>query len=81
MAGESYEGGPTRGGKWGCGAATLVGVPLFAFLILLDSLGDCAPDANCHKGAITMVILPTLAIAGSVGLLVRFLVNRFTPSR
>ena len=73
-----YQGGNTRGGKWGCAVAGLVGLPIFILLVLADALGDCAPDTPCHHGFWTMVVLPTLLAAVPVGLLVRWLVNRLS---
>jgi len=69
----------SRGTKSGCGAAAIVGVPTFAFLLLMDALGDCEPGTACRKGFLLMVLLPSVLIAGAIGLLVRFLVNR--PAR
>ena len=54
MAGESYEGGLSRADKWGCVAASVVGLPIFAALLFVDALGDCAPDAPCRKGFLLM---------------------------
>ncbi len=71
-----YRGGATPGGKWGCAAAALIGVPLFFWLTLINSLGDCAPDAACHGSFWTEAVLPTALVAGIVGLSVRWLVNR-----
>ena len=72
-----YRGGPTPGGKWGCVAAAAIGAPLFSFLILVDSLGDCAPDADCGKGFLRYVALPTLIVILPVGFGVRAAINRF----
>jgi hypothetical protein len=76
MNGAGYNGGSTSGGRWGCGLAAIIGAPLFFFLLLADALGDCAPDTVCHKGFLSMVVLPTILIAAPVGLLTRWLVNR-----
>ena len=76
MAGESYEGGLSRADKWGCVAASVVGLPIFAALLFVDALGDCAPDAPCRKGFLLMVLLPSLIAAICAGLLVRFLVSK-----
>jgi hypothetical protein len=77
MSDTGYKGGSTPGGRWGCGLAALVGAPVFFFLVLVDSLGDCAPDTNCHKGFWPMVVLPTLLVALPIGLVTRWLVNRY----
>lgn len=71
-----YRGGGTPGGKWGCGLAALFGLPVFFFLVLLDSLGDCVPDVQCHKGFWLWVVLPTVLVAAPIGFGVRRLVNR-----
>lgn len=64
-----------RGDKWGCLTAAIVGAPLFLFLFLLDALGDCAPDTSCRKGFISMVLLPSLVIAGAIYWSVRALIR------
>ena len=46
-------------------------------LILVDSLGDCAPDADCGKGFLRYVALPTLIVILPVGFGVRAAINRF----
>jgi hypothetical protein len=73
----SYEGGGTPGGKWGSFAAALVGAPLFFLLIIVDSLGDCAPATDCHKGFLIYVALPTILVGLFVGVSVRAAVNCF----
>ena len=60
----------------GLRAAALVGLPVFFFLVLLDSLGDCVPDVQCHKGFWLWVVLPTVLVAAPIGFGVRRLVNR-----
>lgn len=61
--------------KWGCLAAALIGVPVFLFLLGMDALGDCAPDASCRKGFLLMVLAPsslvTLLVFGVVRRLAR----------
>ena len=81
MAGESYEGGWSRADRWGCAATAVVGLPIFGSLLLVDALGDCAPDTACRKGFLLMVLLPSLVVASATGLLVKFLVKRFAPQR
>lgn len=70
MSDERYKGGGTSEGQWGCGAAALVGVPVFAFLLIGDALGDCAPDTACKKGFLSQVALPSLIVSVVVGLVV-----------
>jgi hypothetical protein len=49
------------------------------FSSLVASLGDCVPDAQCHKGFWLSVILPTVVVAAPIGFAVRWLVNRYWP--
>jgi len=76
MAGDSYDGGLSRANKWGLVGAAIVGLPLFAFLLLMDALGDCEPGTGCRKGFLLMVLAPTFIAASAVGLTVRLLVKR-----
>jgi len=76
---DRYEGGLTRGGRWGCAIAGILGTPLFLFLLVDNALGDCEPDSPCHKGFWTMVLLPTLLLAVPIGLLARWVANRRNP--
>ena len=76
MAGETYNGGLSRAAKWGIASAAIVGLPAFAFLLLLDALGDCEPEGGCHKGFLLMVLAPSALIAGVVGFLAWFIVRR-----
>ena len=73
--GEGYDGGRSVGGRWGCAVATIIGLPIFAFLLIGDALGDCIPDAECHKGFWQFVVLPTAIVMAIVGFGVRFIVN------
>lgn len=76
MARENFDGGLSRSDRWGCIVATAVGLPIFVFLLIVDALGDCAPDSDCRKGFLAMVLLPTVIIAGVSGLLARFLARK-----
>ncbi len=75
MSEGGYKGGTTVEGRWGCIAAAALGVPIFMFLTLVETLGDCAPDIACKKGFLTQVLMPTAAIAIGVGLFVRWAVK------
>ena len=76
MAGENYDGGRmSQSDRWGCIVATAAGLPIFSLLLIVDSLGDCAPDVDCHKGFLAGVLMPTLLIAGAAGLLARFIAS------
>jgi hypothetical protein len=71
-----YRGGTTAASKWGCATAAIIGVPLFCFLILVDALGDCIPEADCKKGFLLFVVAPTFVVAAVLFLAVRFIVNK-----
>ncbi len=69
----------TLGGKIGCAAATLAGLPLFAFLWFISFYGSCGEVEACHSGEgarALLIFLATAAIAVAVGLATRMLVNR-----
>lgn len=80
MMDEGYQGGGTPGGKWGCGLAALVGVPLLGFVILLSALGDCVPDAPCHQDLEGLLMGAALAIAAA-GFGSRVLINSIIRRR
>jgi hypothetical protein len=65
----------TKGGKWGCAVMTLICAPLFFFLVLVDALGDCMPDVECHKGFIRNVALPTALVGLVIYFAIRTIVN------
>lgn len=67
MVGDGYRGGPTRNAKVGCLAGSLIGIPTGLFLLLVDALGDCAPDSPCRKGFLLHVLVPSSGIAVVVG--------------
>jgi len=77
MSEEGYQGGTTRGGRWGCADAAFLGFPLFFFLLIGDALGDCVPDTECHKDFPPYVALPTAIFALVVGFGIRAVVNRW----
>lgn len=61
MSNERYKGGgPTVEGIWACIAGALVGTPVFMFLLLAHTLGDCMPDEDCKPSALIYVVLPSL---------------------
>jgi hypothetical protein len=76
MAGETYDGGLSYAAKWAVVVAAIVGLPVFALLLMLDALGDCEPATACHKGFLLMVLAPSGLISGTVGLLVWFIARR-----
>gem|GEM_PF-2619440 len=69
MSDGGYKGGTTVEDRWGCIASAVLGVPVFMILLLVNALGDCAPDTACKKGFLTQVI------AIGVGLPVRWAVK------
>ena len=66
--------GPPQETKWGCIAAFVFSAPLFGFLFLADTLGDCAPDTDCRKGFLPFVLAPTIIAFAIVFFSVRWLV-------
>jgi hypothetical protein len=78
--GGRYQGGTTAGSKWGCGVAAFVTAPLFFIFMIADALGDCAPDAECKKGFVQFVLLPSVVIALGLFFAIRFIVNRLERS-
>lgn len=70
-----YRGGPTLGGKIGCAAAAIVGVPLIGIVFIISSLGDCVPDSECRRGLDWPLLAGALAIAAAVGFSVRLFTN------
>ena len=78
MSTHDYPSGTTLGGKLGCLAAALVGLPIFGAAEFLWFYGDCFDSERCHQGEAyrwIVVILLTVAVAAPVGLLTRKLVN------
>jgi hypothetical protein len=76
--------GTTLGGKLGCLASALVGLPTLGVLMFLAFYGDCFDSEQCHRGEglrWVFVILLTFAVAAPVGLLTRGLVNRWNQSK
>ena len=70
--------GTTLGGKLGCLAGALVGLPVLGTLMFLAFYGDCFDSEQCHRGEglrFLAIIVLTLAVAIPVGLLTRKLVN------
>ena len=57
------------------GRIAFVGVPLIGVVFIVSSLGDCAPDAECHRGLDWPLLGGAIAIAAAVGLGVRSLTN------
>lgn len=73
----------TLGGKVGCGAALVVGLPVFALLGFLALYPACGPNdgPRCGEGdglRLLIVVAIGAAVAAAAGLGVRFVVNRLT---
>jgi hypothetical protein len=73
MNDSEYRGGLDPANMWGCAVSALIGFPIMAYLTLVDALGDCTPDTNCHKGFLSNVALPTVGIVTVVFLSVRWM--------
>ena len=74
----------TLGGKLGCLAASVVGLPIFSVLLFLAFYGDCFDSEQCHRGEglrFLLVIVLTLGVAVPVGLLTRKFVNGWLGER
>lgn len=78
---EGYQSGGTLGGKWGCGLAALVGMPMLGFVVIMGALGDCVPDAPCQHDLDWRLILGALAIAALVGVGGRAVINYIISRR
>ncbi|MCT8002390.1 hypothetical protein ACQKJZ_06490 [Sphingomonas sp. NPDC019816] len=72
---DGYRSGGTPGGKWGCGIAALVGLPLLGCVILLSALGDCVPEAPCRHDLDWLLVAAALAVAAVVGFGSRAAIN------
>lgn len=81
VAEDGYKNPATIGGKVGCAAAALVGIPIFVFLLLAAALGDCVQGEPCHTQSMLFVFLVPAAMAAMVGLAVRWLINRVAARR
>lgn len=68
-------------GSCGCLTAAFVGAAVLIPLVLVDALGDCAPDTSCKKGFLGQVLFPSVAIAAVAGLLVWLVVRTIRKRR
>lgn len=77
-----YRSATTIGGKVGCAVAAVIGIPLLALAFFVAiPFGDCRPNDPCHEGEgwrMLAAIVVVAAIAGSLGLVVRKLINALT---
>ncbi|MCE7796660.1 hypothetical protein LWE61_08815 [Sphingobium sufflavum] len=71
-----YRNGGTAGGLLGCLSAVLVGIPLMGGAFVASIIGDCIPEAPCHKAIDWFLMGPAIAITIAVGFGNRWLVNR-----
>ncbi len=81
MAEGGYKSPATVGGKVGCVAAALVGIPIFIVLLMVAAMGDCISGEPCPSTSMLLIVLPPAAVAGMVGLAVRWLINRLVARR
>ena len=79
MEERGYRSGETIGGKVGCATAAVIGIPLLAIAFFIAiPFGDCGPNDPCHDGEgwrMVGAIGVAAVVAGSLGFLVRQLVN------
>ena len=75
MSEQSYRGGGTPGGKWGCALAALVGLPLFGLVMVIAAIGDCTPGDACNHSLDWLLFLAAVAISAIVGLGSKLLIN------
>lgn len=71
----------TVGGKVGCGAALVAGLPVFGLLMFMNFYGDCAGGPGCGAGdglRFSLILAAVAAVAAVVGFGVRFVVNRLS---
>ncbi|MFM5918292.1 MAG: hypothetical protein ACKOOL_12280 [Novosphingobium sp.] len=80
-ADEGYRESRTPGAFWGCLVSALVGVPLVGLVVLVSALGDCAPDIPCKHGLIWSLFWPAVAIAASMGIATRWVINWLKAKR
>jgi hypothetical protein len=74
----------TFGGKLGYLAASVVGLPIFSVLLFVAFYGDCFDSEECHRGGgvrFLLVIVLTLGVTITVGLVTRKLVNAWLDER
>jgi len=55
--------GLSKGQKWGCASALVIGTSAFLILSIVDALGDCAPDETCQKGMVMYALLPSAVLS------------------
>jgi len=74
-----YNSAGTIGGKLGCLAATLVGLPVFGFLMFLSFYGNCGQNDPCQDGQgvrFFVVFGVTAAVSAVVGFTIRSMCNK-----
>lgn len=76
-----YRGGGTVEGRWGCAAAFIAALPVFIYLFLAETLGDCLPEVPCRKSFPLYVLVPTTLVALAAGMIVKRLVAALRGSR
>ena len=76
-----YDGGGTKGGKFGCALAAILGGPLVAAPFLADALGDCVPGASCRTGPDWVFVAFAVLSACLIGFGSRWLINRVGRNR
>ncbi len=80
MTDGGYRSGSTTGGKCGCVLAAFVGVPVYTILMFLSFFGYCGPTNRCHENEgwrLLGIMVLVGVVAGTVGLLTRYVVNKW----
>jgi hypothetical protein len=70
----------TAGGKIGCAAAVIVGLPFLGLAMFVRFYGDCGEARECHRGegvSLFVILALTAVVACAAGLFTRLLVNWF----
>lgn len=84
MGASSYDGGGTTGGKCGCAASAVIGLPILGGLMFVLFYGDCFDNPQCYRDdglRWLTIFLITGGVAACVGLLTRRVVNGLNLKR
>lgn len=76
-----YRGGGTVESRWGCAAAFVAAFPVFIYLFLAETWGDCLPEVPCRKSFLLYVLVPTILVALAAGISIKRLVAALRRNR